>query len=296
MASLVFELEKYSACSCPACWDPALGIEILNPASECEAWQHAAVEWLWASSIGDVCPGTPLRPRPRMVWCPPTAPRMYQPVNMLSEEIWLMIFFYTSEDFPLLSFSALLELSAVSRMPAKALSAVRAEYLRLLTVSLEVEKQIEMEIDEDIRFREDADAFYETWSIDSDGNWHDREARRIDEGHHRPFVEIPIYDNSELQLRRLRLALPSSPMFSRPVFPASRPVARSPTEAENTDILMNRSPATAVRFPVSPQERDVSPMSVASTIPADFDPLLPASLPFPCYPRSGQLLEDYGLP
>ena len=152
MASLVFELEKYSACSCPACWDPALGIEILNPASECEAWQHAAVEWLWASSIGDVCPGTPLRPRPRMVWCPPTAPRMYQPVNMLSEEIWLMIFFYTSEDFPLLSFSALLELSAVSRMPAKALSAVRAEYLRLLTVNLEVEKQIEMEIDEDIRF------------------------------------------------------------------------------------------------------------------------------------------------
>ena len=178
----------------------------------------------------------------------------------------------------------------------KSRSGAPAEYLRLLTVNLEVEKQIEMEIDEDIRLREDADAFYETWSIDSDGNWHDRAARQIDEGHHRPFVEIPIYDNSELQLRRLRLALPSSPMFSRPIFPTSRPVARSPTEAENTDILMDRSPATAVRFPVSPQERDVSPMSVASTIPADFDPMLPASLPFPSYPRPCQLPEGYGLP
>ena len=53
MASLGFELESLSACSCPACWDPASGEVISMPAYQCVAWRRAAEEWLWASSLDE---------------------------------------------------------------------------------------------------------------------------------------------------------------------------------------------------------------------------------------------------
>ena len=175
MASLVFELESLSACSCPACWDPASGEVISMPAYLCVAWRRAAEEWLWASSLEDGsypnthqgCHGSIRAYRPHD--CHAAA---------LSEELWLMIFLFISDDCPLHSYTALVEISAVLKRAAAALAPRRAEHLRLLTINLEADHQLDVEMAREHELAEEADAFFETWSTDSDGHWHDRFERR----------------------------------------------------------------------------------------------------------------------
>ena len=76
-----------------------------------------------------------------------------------------------------------------------------------------------------------------------------------------------------------------------PIFPPSRLIMQSQGETGPTDMVVDRSTPTAARFTVSPQGRDASPMSVASTIPADFDPTLPVFPPLPDYSRPSRLFE-----
>ena len=91
--------------------------------------------------------------------------------NILNAELWLSLFLYISADCPFHSFSALLDISCVSRTAAIALAGVRAEHLRLLLISLDVE--MEMDIDHEMA-QQAADDFFDSWSVDSDGHWHDR--------------------------------------------------------------------------------------------------------------------------
>ena len=135
MASLGSELESLSSCSCPACWDPASGEVISLPAYWCDAWRRAAQEWLWASSLDDG-----IGPEAHRVY---TSTRPFGPPSCpaipTSEELWLMIFLFASDDCPLHSFTALVEISCVLKRAAAALSSRRAEHLRLLTINLEAD-------------------------------------------------------------------------------------------------------------------------------------------------------------
>ena len=187
---------------------------------------------------------------------------MAPPSNALSDELWLSLFMFTSNDCPFHSFSAILEISAISRTAARALASRRAEHLRLLNVNLEVE----LEIDTDhVMAQQAADDFFETWSIDSDCHWHDRyDDRRwtyqVPSTH---VLEFPILDMMDLRVRRLELAIPNdwlqAPSLSSvqvngvPMIDAS-----SPRPARNATFESGGS----------------SPMSVASTVPADYDPTL----------------------
>ena len=117
---------------------------------------------------------------------------------------------------------------------------------------------------------EEADAFFETWSIDSDGHWHDRFERRQAE-QERPQYFFEIYDNIDLRVRRLELAMPQG----LPVIPGPRLVLQPMFEAGPSPPALSRGQQ------ISPQGRDVSPMSVASTVPAVYDPTLPALRPLP---------------
>ena len=148
----------------------------------------------------------------------------------------------------------------------------RWEHHRLLMVNLEVDHQLDVEMWAD-QLSEEADAFGDTWSIDSDGHWHDRFDRRYASDQH-PRFYFEIYDPVDLRIRRLQIAMP----FSTPFVPPQRSVvqlqpfnADEPTPMEG--VVRTRS--------ISPQGRDASPMSVASTVPADFDPTLANFRPFP---------------
>ena len=172
-----------------------------------------------------------------------------------------------------------------SSRAAAALSARRAEHFRLLVINLEADHQLDVEMAKEDELSADADAFFETWSIDSDGNWHDRFEERLRTEREDPQYFFEIYDSIELRTRRLEIAMPQG----LPVLPASRlalqPVVGSALTPSNLRIGQQ----------VSPQGRDASPMSVASTVPADYDPTLPAFQPFPSLLAHSRDLRDDGL-
>ena len=218
---------------------------------------------------------------PKVEYCPTS--RLYTALFRVdfSEELWLTIFFFVSEDCPAHTFMDLSEISAVSKRAAAALAARRSEHLRLALVDLQVEREYDIimqDRDDDIM------AFHEAWFVDSDGHWHDRFDRHYYDSPPRRPRRPSCHETSILQARRLELAAVS------PVFPA---IAESdlppivprrsagfgwlPMEVDANNS--NHGPPTE-----SPNGRDASPMSVASTVPADYDPTLPVSLPSLAFP------------
>ena len=267
-------------CFCPACWDSTTGVAVLEPASSCESWRRAAEEWLWASGVFDSVPMEVDSPQyiiKTSQFCNSVVTRCS--ALELSEELWLIVFLLVSNDCPDHSFSALIEVSAVAKRAASALRARRAEHLRLLLVNLDVERQYDIVMKE--QERRDLEAFEDAWSIDSDGHWHDRfDERYYDEGSPRPFVPIPAPSQGVLQQRRLQLAdgLPVFPALTDGSFGRVAPPLLS--QPLTVPVLSpQRVPGSALQE-LTPQGRDGSPISVASTIPAVFDPTL---LPHPSF-------------
>ena len=180
-----------------------------------------------------------------------------------------MIFLFTSDDCPLHSFTALSEISAISKRAAGALAPRRAEHLRLLKTNLEADHQLDVEMARERELDAEADAFWDNWSIDSDGHWHDRFEQRY--AAERPQYYFEIYDNVDLRVRRLEIAMP----LGVPILPPSQLVLQPFHEDGPASMEISRA------HPISPQGRDASPMNVASTVPADFDPTLPPLRPLP---------------
>ena len=56
----------------------------------------------------------------------------------------------------------------------------------------------------------DADDFFDSWSVDSDGNWHDRFDDRRDAHQVMPSMtfNIPIFDGLDNRVRRLEIGIP----------------------------------------------------------------------------------------
>ena len=201
----------------------------------------------------------------------------------LSEELWLSIFLLISDDCPLHSFTALYEVSAISKRAAAALRPRRAEHLRLALINLEVEKQYDEEMEEREQSRRDLEAFEDEWSIDSDGHWHSRFERKLrEEFSPRPFVSLPVIPQAELQHRRLQLAvgLPTFPVLEDdpPVRPAPALLATPPARGYAISRFQASSPGFMSR---TVQGMEGSPLSAASTIPADFGLALRLSSSFP---------------
>ena len=266
-----------TACFCPACWDSATGVAVLEPAAYCESWRRDAEEWLWASSLFDCIPmeidSSPTKPK---IACNLSA--ACGAVAQLSDEIWLHLFLFVSNDCPSHSFSALSELSAVTKRSSSALRCRRAEHLRLLNIDLEVDKMIDIEMHNREQDRKELDAFEDAWSIDSDGHWRDRfYDRYYDEGSPRPFAALPSQPQDVLLQRRLELAV-GLPIF--PTLDVSSPVrhdrfgplpplfSRSPVPSAPASMEVPRLSAQPFGF----QGQVGSPNSVASTISCSFDP------------------------
>ena len=199
----------------------------------------------------------------------------------LSEELWLCIFLHMSDDCPTHSYTALIEVSAISKRTASALRARRSEHHRLLMVNLEVEMQYNIVMLDKEQDRRDLEAFEDAWSIDSDGHWHDRFDRNYySEGSPRPFMPIPAPSQSALLHRRLLLAdgMPVFPALNErsPGWPAPPLLQQRSSVPETPPLRLDGSVPDARTF----QGRDGSPLSVASTIPAILDP---TSSPLPSF-------------
>ena len=143
MASLSVDLDHPASCTCTACWHRF-------------CWRDAAEEWYWASSIDDG-----FTPMDVDLVSPPASggAAWLPPSNSLSDELWLSLFMFTSNECPFHSFTAILEISAISRTAARALASRRAEHLRLLTINLEVEQEIDTDY---AMAQQAADDFFET--------------------------------------------------------------------------------------------------------------------------------------
>ena len=152
------------------------------------SWQCEAEYTYWAASLEDGCAPMDLDEGLPFINFSTEVARP-RPVNEFSDEIWFLIFNFVSRLCPHHSFSALLSISRLSRTPAHAFAAERVEHLRLLKINLEVER----EIDNDYEMLQDAaDEFFDTWSIDSDGNWHDRRAEALDRFHRHDLIDMPL--------------------------------------------------------------------------------------------------------
>ena len=195
-----------ATCFCPACWDSTTGVAVRQPASFCETWRCEAEEWLWASYAFDCDPMEVDSPsRENKNSCNSIA--WFGAAAEVSEELWLYLFLFASNDCPAHSLSVLSELSAVSKRAASALRTRRAEHLRLLLVNLEVERQYDIVMRDREQDRMELQAFEDAWSIDSDGNWRDRfYDRYYDEGPPRPFIPLPSPSQGILLQHRLQLA------------------------------------------------------------------------------------------
>ena len=284
MTSRDMEPDVHDMCNCPACWDASTGEVFPLPAHQCSSWRRAAQEWLWASSLDDMA----IEPRSWSQGSYVLTPLAFQSRAMeLSDEIWLMIFLFVSDDCPSHSLTALIEISGIMKRSASALLPRRAEHLRLLLLNLEADHQLDVEMEIEDELNEQADAFFETWSIDSDGHWHDRRDRVEDaltvqqrfrdvfSSTMQPRVVIDMYDPVELRTRRLELAWPSMTPVAPPI-----PVVPelSVTRRELSSTSFRAGPST------TPTERDASPMSMASTVPATWIHAQHALRPLPDLP------------
>ena len=214
-------------------------------------------------------------------------------VNGFSDEIWSLIFNFISDFCPHHSFSSLSDISCLSRIPAHALSSEQVEHARLLQINLEVER----EIDNNYEMLQDAaDEFFDTWSIDSGGNWHDRRDDTRDMYHAMPSMtfNIPIHDGPDNRVRQIRIGIPSgwlaNPILSDVVV-EGQPLLDDggssvlatlmrntvfPMPVPSPEATVNETPHSPSRHParIPSFEAPASPMSVASTVAADYDPML----------------------
>ena len=80
--------------------------------------------------------------------------------------------------------------------------------MRLLQISLEVEREIDNDYE---MLQADADDFFDAWSVDSDGNWHDRrdDTRDLYQGMPSMTFNIPIFDGVDNRVRQLEIGIPS---------------------------------------------------------------------------------------
>ena len=230
-----------------------------------------------------------------------------------------MIYTFTSRPCPRQEFTSLDCISCISRTPAHSLAAERTEHARLLRISLEVEREIDEEYQ---RRQDDADDFFDRWSVDSDGNWNDRRLDEIDR-FYRPEVggtpamsfSIPIYDGLDGRTRHLTLDVPAGWLHNPTLADVAvegqhmhedgshgsdvlRAMLRStilqhsdeaalahadPTGELAAEASLRRFEQAALQAAPSDNfarpvngaafEAPASPMSVASTITADYDPL-----------------------
>ena len=185
--------------------------------------------------------------------------------NLLSDELWLHLFMMVSSDCPFDSFTALSEISAVSRTAAHALAPWRFEHMRLLRVNLEVEEEEDLAHAEALQ---DAEDFWDLWSVDSDGHWHDRydDRRWTYQVIPELAVEFTTTELVEFRIRRLAMSFPT--VF--PFFTGAQDRANG-----IPDVVMDDGPAQRPGRNPTFEAGVGSPMSGASTITADFDPTLP---------------------
>ena len=99
---------------------------------------------------------------------------LHSAVSAFNCEIWRGIFQFVSAPGAGWSLTALEDVSGVCRTSAIALSFERSDHAWALRCDLEAEHQIE---EEDAIMQANADEFFDTWSVDSDGNWHERYER-----------------------------------------------------------------------------------------------------------------------
>ena len=111
-------------------------------------------------------------------------------------------------------------------------------------------------------------------------SWHDRSEQR--HAAERPQYYFEIYNPVDLRVRRLELSM----IHGFPIIPPSQLASRGPEALGLTPMDVSGAP------PVSPQRRDASPMSVASTVPADFDFTLQARRLLQDFPDHDSLLTD----
>ena len=192
-------------CHCPFCvgW-------------QCYCWRIDAEYFYWASSLDDG--GTPMETdADELIIQSFPSQILRSAVMAFNCEIWRGIFNFVSAAGPLWSLTALVEVSGVCRVAATALSFERAEHAWALQCDLLAERQ---EDEEDAERQADVDAFFDTWSVDSDGNWHERYERydafdfeqAPSEGVFMPPMtfRFPIFDGLENRTRRLELSIPAN--------------------------------------------------------------------------------------
>ena len=193
-------------------------------------------------------------------------------VSMFNCEVWRCIFDFVSAAGPLWSLTSLVEVSGVCRAAATALSSARAEHAWALQCDLLAERE---EDDEEAQRQSDIEAFYDTWSVDSDGNWHERYERfeaydfehPPSEGTFMPPMtfRFPIFDALDNRTRRLELSIPANWLHNpelTDVLVEGRPLMDPGGGPPLPDLLrMQRQREDTPAWLAALQDRDAPPLA-----------------------------------